>query len=248
MIVYLDQGNTRAKWCIESNSEVVGVGIDDVPSLPNLSRCLAEQQHVSVVDVWVSNVAGSEYAELLSQSIVALTGVAPKYISVQAELCGVRAAYADISTLGVDRWLGIIAAYHQTGAACLVISAGTALVLDKVDGGGCHLGGLIAPGWSLLRSGLESKTANIATPEFGVGGGDALGDSTLACLQGGASLMLLSFVEMAVSQFGGAGIEVILCGGDAAVIAERVNIKCSVETSLVLDGMRLVAAELQRQQ
>src|SRR5699024_8726538 len=75
--------------------------------------------------------------------------------------CGVRNAYAQPETLGVDRFLSMVAAYADGHAPCVLVSCGTALVLDALAAGGRHLGGLIAPGATLMQQSVLGATAQV---------------------------------------------------------------------------------------
>jgi type III pantothenate kinase len=61
-----------------------------------------------------------------------------------AEMGRLRIAYAQPRQLGVDRFLGLLAACDAV-VDCAVLSFGTALTLDVLAADGHHRGGLIAP-------------------------------------------------------------------------------------------------------
>src|SRR6185437_3966355 len=137
--------------------------------------------------------------------------------------------------LGVDRFLGVIAAHHLAGSrgAC-VVNAGTAVTLDLVDGRGVHRGGAILPGPRLMIEGLLQRTAGIARRARGAsrGTGSSRGASragrraaslfardTAAAIEQGAAHAVAGAVERAIAasrrQLGGAAPLVILTGGGA---------------------------------
>jgi type III pantothenate kinase len=70
---------------------------------------------------------------------------------------------ADDSTVGVDRLLDALGAFHRGQQACVVIDAGTAVTVDFIDGEGTFHGGAIAPGLGLMLKALHQHTA--ALPE-----------------------------------------------------------------------------------
>jgi len=61
--------------------------------------------------------------------------------------------------VGVDRLLCACGARELVGAPCVVVSAGTAITVDLVDGEGRFAGGAIAPGFSLSLRALHEGTA-----------------------------------------------------------------------------------------
>ncbi len=62
-------------------------------------------------------------------------------------------SYADPSRLGVDRWVGAVAAQRDFGDACIV-DCGTAVTVNAVSAAGDFLGGAIAPGAGTMARGL----------------------------------------------------------------------------------------------
>ena len=81
---------------------------------------------------------------------------------------GVTNQYADLQSLGVDRWLAMLAAFRQGGGgACVVVDGGSALTVDVVDGAGLHRGGYIVPGQSMMRDSLVSNTRIRLLPPSG---------------------------------------------------------------------------------
>ena len=65
-----------------------------------------------------------------------------------------RTALRDESTVGQDRLLAAFAAYVNVEAACAIIHAGTALVVDCIDDEGVFKGGAICPGLQMSAKAL----------------------------------------------------------------------------------------------
>ena len=83
-----------------------------------------------------------------------------KVINTEAETLGIQCGYAKFNTLGVDRWLAILAAREITQLPVAVIDLGTANTCDIVINDQ-HLGGWISPGFSVMRESLLSTTQNV---------------------------------------------------------------------------------------
>ena len=49
---------------------------------------------------------------------------------VSSSAAGVTCGYDDPSSLGIDRWLGMVASYSRYQASVLVVDAGSAMTLD----------------------------------------------------------------------------------------------------------------------
>jgi type III pantothenate kinase len=179
--------------------------------------------------------------------MLARRGVAIRYVATTAERCGVTCGYADPSRLGVDRWLGVLAAYARAHGAACVVSAGTAVTFDAVSADGRHLGGVIMPGARLMAAALDRETSNIgSTPLAGLPplGLDLLGRDTAAAVGRGALLALAAGIDRAVARVGqafGAPPVAYLTGGDATTLAPWLETRVEIRTDLVLEGLALVA-------
>ena len=153
---------------------------------------------------------------------------------------GVTSGYREAATLGVDRWLAVLAAYHRAGGATLVVDLGTAVTLDYVNAAGKHLGGYIVPGTHLMSYSLLNDTAEI---EFSKGLSESRlepGCSTKEAVERGALLMLRNLIEGEVERFHELchhDAQTILCGGGAQTIAPFLRCAFEVVPELVLDGL-----------
>ena len=222
----IDMGNSRTKWRFGSS-----VGALPSPEVPTLNL---EPSRVRVATVLRNRDA-------LGRLIADRYGVVAEFAVTAAELGGVRCGYPDPARLGVDRWLGVVAAWRQSGGPVIVISAGTAATVDFVDADGRHEGGHIAPGLRLLRDVLDRKTADVR-PRASVESCTAPGTNTEAAVSSGTFLMLAAFAEAAVRGFGarhGYDAEVFLTGGDADLLAGGLSMPVRCEPHLVLDGLEI---------
>jgi type III pantothenate kinase len=77
--------------------------------------------------------------------------------------CPLEIAYPQPQTLGVDRWVGALAAWELCGAAaCLTIESGTAVTCNLISAAGEFLGGAIGSGFSTLVRGLATAAPQLA--------------------------------------------------------------------------------------
>ena len=74
----------------------------------------------------------------------------------------VKNGYREPSSLGVDRWMVVLAAYHRCSGTALVIDLGTAITLDYIRSDGQHLGGYIVPGTHLSQRALLTVSVSNA--------------------------------------------------------------------------------------
>src|SRR5262249_20386322 len=155
-------------------------------------------------------------------------------------LGGVTCGYQDPRRLGVDRWLGIVAARQRTALAFVVAGLGTAATLDFVDAMGRHLGGYIVPGLHLMADSLLRRTADVhvefdVPPEFGPGTNTADG------VNRGVLTMLRDFIVASMGRFestsGARPIDLFITGGDAGILGSLIARPHHVVEDLVLDGL-----------
>ena len=196
-------------------------------------------------------VAGGVAAPLAVQEFVdaieAHWGFSPEMLTTTVEARGVRNAYSRPELLGVDRWAAMVAAFVRFGGPVLIADCGTALTVDCVDAGGGHLGGWIVPGLGLLRQALargtrlESlalSTALASEKTFGCNTEEAV---ILGCLNTLAGT--LERARRGGSLACGAGCRLLLTGGDAEIVYDRLSSDWKVVPGLVLDGLALLAGE-----
>jgi type III pantothenate kinase len=161
MILEVDMGNTRLKWRIRDQQVIIAKGAIPIEApLDSLINNLGG--YSSAIDaVIVASVVGDLLEQSFSEWSLNCLKLRPVFLRSEA-ICGsVRNGYRQPAMLGVDRWLGIVAAYRLVGNTCIVVSCGTAVTVDLVACDGQHLGGFIAPGLSLMLDSLVSKTRQI---------------------------------------------------------------------------------------
>lgn len=237
MILDLDIGNTRVKWRVTDALGKVSAGsrvhgVDEIK--------FANPEFASIERVRISSVLPAERSLRFAGQILEATGVEAEFARTRHAQCGVRNSYADVSRMGIDRWLGMLAGYAQAMGACCVIDAGTAVTLDWIDASGEHLGGYIVPGYATMRRSLLTGTGQVRIVDE-CSAEVAPGRATESAVANGALLMLLGFVTRGVGQCSADLPErkVILTGGDAGMLAEHLEFEFVVNQDLVLDGLAL---------
>lgn len=162
-------------------------------------------------------------------------------VNTEAETLGIHCAYKNFQTLGVDRWLAILASREITQLPVAVIDLGTANTCDIVVANK-HLGGWISPGFSIMRESLLSNTqdvfADTKMPES-----LHLGVTTQDCVSNGCLASQSGFVIMAeqylINRYD--NYAVLVTGGAQNLLSLRNNEKIKFFPNLVLRGLfRLV--------
>ena len=195
--------------------------------------------------VVVSNVAGSDMGDRLTDWTLSHWGLTPVFVRVTDKAFGVTNAYARPTDLGVDRWAALIGAHSSSSGAVCIVDCGTAITLDFLTKDGIHNGGMILPGVDMLERMLLKNTADINVSNdpkfvtlFASGTGDAV--------HGGATYMVTAAIDRIVTDMGvaaGTRPEVIITGGDAEQIQSLLSTSTRHAPDLVLKGLAILAGE-----
>jgi type III pantothenate kinase len=150
---------------------------------------------------------------------------------------------ADSSTVGTDRLLAALAAYVNLESSCVIVHAGTALVVDCVDPNGVFKGGAIFPGVKLCGRALHEFTAQLPLPSFTPPEDDAVfGRDTQGALNVGIYVGLRGAARELIERFAavlGHWPHVVACGGDARTLLDATGLIDSMVPDLVLQGAAL---------
>lgn len=238
MMLALDGGNSRLKWGLHDGTAWVATGAvawEEAPGLaPAIAACGAPVQAAAV------NVAGTAGAARI-EAVAAALGCPLQWMAATAWRCGVRNGYRDPAQLGADRWAALIGARHLHPGDCLVVLAGTATTIDVLGDDGKFRGGLILPGFDLMRRALAGATAQLP---LGQGAPADLPRSTdeaivSGCLFAQAGAVARMFRHVAAAP----GAICLLSGGGAERLAGVLEMPRRVVETLVLEGVVRAAAE-----
>ena len=225
MRILVDAGNTSIKWQLRDGGEAVADGQGDLSALRDWVAALDDSEQYAVA---VSCVKNDTYAH----EIESLGSATLHFAKSSATFAGVRNAYDEPQSLGVDRWLALLAVKARGQNSAVIIDVGTACTIDVLENGQ-HLGGYIFPGMALARNALVANTDRIRfskDPEPST----SLGTDTAGCVLSGIWLTLLASCQTVIDRFpnatvyltGGSAPELVVLGLDA----QRVD-------GLVFDGL-----------
>lgn len=230
MRLLLDAGNTRLKWGLRTAGQWLAQGAADYADLGPMLAALPAAN----LPAFGVNVAGPAVAEALQRALAGRS-LPPVWLQAQAEGGGVLSRYDNPAQLGADRWAALVGARAMHGGPCLVVSAGTATTVDLLDAAGVFQGGLILPGFELMRRALAGNTAALPYAEGRVAEcprntADAI---YAGCVHAQAGAVERMFARLA----GQAGALCLLSGGAAEVLAPHLGIPCRVAPNLALEGL-----------
>lgn len=248
-ILAIDIGNSRIKWGHFHGSELIGQQAFEY-ECTSLEQLL-DHKNIPVEGnkVVISNVAGKEVEKIFIEWFKVRGCDEYVFAETKLELCGVANAYDLPYTLGVDRWLCMVAAYHHVKKAdeegICVIDCGTAVTLDVIDPQGLHKGGLIMPGLQTMKDALLRKTkgvrvdAQIKNMEME----KKLATSTENAVDIGCAQLMIEGLSGMVKKYQQSADYKLHCfvtGGDGSWVSKNIGLVNTFDAHLVLQGLRLM--------
>ncbi|AAZ96414.1 Putative transcriptional acitvator, Baf [Thiobacillus denitrificans ATCC 25259] len=233
--ILLDAGNSSLKWAVVEDGTWLARGRSDYS---DLSAVEAELDAGS--ECFIASVASRVYEEKLAALLTA-AGCSAVWLKSEAAFDDVTNDYRDPTQLGVDRWMGLVAARARRRAPTLVVSAGTAMTVDALSGDGSFLGGLIVPGVALMQRSLQQGTAGGAAAG---GAWQAFPRCTADAAYSGIIAALCGAVEgqhVRLAAHEGISPACLITGGGAETLLPHLGVDAEHVPTLVLEGIERVA-------
>ena len=193
---------------------------------------------------YLASVLGGKRQAALDACLAAHFGDAVTRFRSQAEALGVRSAYAEPATLGVDRWLALLGAAGLGVGDCFIVDAGSAITLDLLRADGTHLGGAILPGVNTSRDEFRRIFHYLDFADPAIGRAEAPAGSTAAAIH-------IDYTRDSLEELGSLvqrwqnhlanGAPVLLAGGDAPRVPHALDRPSRLVPDLVFRGMRRLA-------
>jgi type III pantothenate kinase len=151
-------------------------------------------------------------------------------------------------TVGQDRLLCAIGAFHVVKQACIVVDLGTAITVDFVDGEGVFHGGAIMPGIGMMFESLHEKTAHLPMLKYEKPDLDDMrpANQTDLAMQLGVNACVhgaIRWLAERYAEFYEGYPQIIVTGGDMGVLEDDELIEAFVP-DLQLHGIRAACAML----
>ena len=238
MILDIDAGNSFVKWRVVDDSEVIAAGSEATEQVSKQGLDLTRIE--SLNQARISSVVNRALAEKLREQVQQQFNVEMQIARVSSIVSGVSCGYTEPETLGIDRWLAVVAAYQRYLGPVLVVDAGSAITIDLIGPQGVHLGGYISPGLRLMREALWQGTAKVQVDRVESLNMLVPGTCTQDAVNRGCLLAVVATIEKLASQY---PASIVITGGDATVVAEALSLTSDHVPDLVLDGLAVNGVE-----
>lgn len=153
--------------------------------------------------------------------------------------------YPHPETIGADRLADAAGAVARYGVPVLVMDFGTALTAAVVTEDGVWRGGVIAPGFPLMRDYLFERTAKLPRMKIGSGKVPRIGRSTEEAMRFGALVGYRGMVREIVSELTRnfkTDFRLVATGGFAKWVLKDLDLPFTIDKTLTLYGAGLICA------
>jgi type III pantothenate kinase len=181
------------------------------------------------------------------QALCRICGAEPVVLTARTPM-DIRIRYPKPDSIGPDRLANACGAVARYGAPVIVADFGTALTFDVVSADRAYVGGVIAPGLSMMTDYLADRTAllphaNLRGP-FG-----PVGKSTIGAMRIGAKIgyrgMVREIVTYLRDRMSMEGVALCATGGFAEWALDGLHLPFHVDPDLTLYGLYTVLAGAQ---
>ena len=261
-LLVVDVGNTSTAVGLWSDGRVSKVshcdgGFDE--ARPVVSRLasqalLGPESHVSSPSVALSYVSVVPAVDAKWRSFARQHGLAFHQVSCRDFTAGrktgdgrrgeIRLDYPHPSTIGADRLADAAGAVSRYGAPVLVMDFGTALTAAVITKDRVWRGGVIAPGFPLMRDYLFERTAKLPRMKIGSGKAPKIGRSTEEAMRFGALVGYRGMVREIVAELRKnfkCDFKLVATGGFAKWVLRDLDLPFTIDPTLTLYGAGLVA-------
>lgn len=237
MIVLIDIGNTRTKYCIVKDGNRKS---QEAISNRSLTSDFLDTNFKAATRMIVASVSEQQLTEDLSNWCHTRKVNYQRVIS-EAKKNNVITAYQVPIQLGVDRWLALIGtAKIFPNKNVLIIDAGTATTVDLLAADGNHQGGWILAGIDTLITSILATTTQVHANEKEQES-IAFGKNTSENVHNAAWAATVGAVNLAISQAQQDGFivdEVIFTGGNGATLSTLIDCRSKIIEGLVFTGLQ----------
>ncbi|MCK5165322.1 MAG: type III pantothenate kinase [Desulfobacula sp.] len=171
-------------------------------------------------------------------------GLTPLWINPDSVKKLMPILYNNPNEVGADRIVNAVAAYDKYKTSLIIIDFGTATTFDVISEKGEYLGGAIVPGVMISSEALFQKASRLPRVEIFIAPGRVIGKDTIESIKSGIihgnAAMVDGMVERMTKEMG-TSPRILATGGLAPLIAGLSTTIEKVESSLTLDGLKIIS-------
>jgi len=152
--------------------------------------------------------------------------------------------------VGADRIVNAVAAYRKYGKSLIIIDFGTATTFDVISEKGEYLGGAISPGIMIASEALFREASKLPRVEIFERPDNVVGKDTIGGIKSGIIFGYAGLVDGIVGRMKAQmnTVPMVLAtGGLAPLMADVATSIEKVESSLTLEGLRIISDSLEEQ-
>lgn len=232
MNLIIDAGNTRIKFAVFNNGEMIH---NDVFSYEDyVSECLKLIEKFNCKNGIISSVK-----KLKKDEIFKIEAKINLFQLNSTSKIPFINSYGTPKTLGVDRIALVAAAVNKFKSKnTLIIDAGTCITYDFVDEKRVYYGGGISPGVLIRYKSLNNYTSKLPllVPNFEV---DLIGNSTETSIHSGIINGVVGELDYMIDQYKikNKDLTVVLTGGDVNFLSNKLKNSIFANPNFLLEGL-----------
>lgn len=244
-VLMIEIGNTNAKWCLTDGHQYTHIDrcVNSVESIKDKIECLLKSispQYIIMVSglgLQFNSQVKIEIERITSQKILIFNK------SIIQSIIPIKTKYDPIESLGIDRYLLLIAAksiYSEYNL--IVVDSGTATTIDLMTQDNVHYGGMIMPGKIMLQhcitNHIESlRDLNVIASTSGIQPLQITTNTNVAsggyyAWLGGINMALFNIMKSAKNTY-----KIVVTGGDGEVLSQLLEYEVVCDPLLIFKGI-----------
>lgn len=230
-------GNSTTNFAVFRNGRIVRkVSLDNAKIKNNIDF------RFNVDSIFIGSV-NPKVTKIIAASLKKSHAISPYVVSHSTKLLKIK--YSPVSSLGIDRLAGVIAAVKKYPVPLVVVDCGTATTFNVINSKKEFIGGAITVGLISARDVLHRQTALLPKVTLsGVRRNAVIAQTTVTSLQSGLlhgfGAMIDSMIDRIQKELRAQKISVIATGGNANLIKPYSKRIQKVDADLTLRGIYLL--------
>lgn len=257
MILVIDVGNTNMTLGVYEDRELRAT-FRIMTKTPRTSDEYGVMltQFLGTRDIPVQKIEGVVIASVVPDVMHSLTGGVARFFGVRPLIVGpgvktgIKVVTENPRAIGADRIVDAVAAYEKYGGPVLVLDFGTATTYDLVTADGNFAAGITAPGIRISSDALWKQTAKLPNIEIKKPE-SILAQETISSMQAGLVYGQIGQTEYIIAKVkeesGLDSLKVVATGGLGRMIADETDAIDIYDSSLTLEGLRIIYEKNRRQ-